>query len=93
MIPYTLVELGCWLIAGAMASWLFVVAWNPGPLGLLGDWIIGPAGSLLGGLLCALILGQPLDSLAWWFSIPAAYAGALGASALLRFAGRARRSA
>jgi uncharacterized membrane protein YeaQ/YmgE (transglycosylase-associated protein family) len=88
-----LVQVAGWLIAGAMASWL-VYTLRPGRQGLgpWVDWVAGPVGALLGGLILVPVTGQRLEQIDWWLSIPAAYAGALVVILFLRILLRARPS-
>jgi uncharacterized membrane protein YeaQ/YmgE (transglycosylase-associated protein family) len=62
------------LAVGLLAGWIAGLIWKGKGFGLLGNLIIGVAGSFIGGFLFRLI-GLPHGTIIW--SIVAALAGAL----------------
>lgn len=58
MLWFILVLLFIGFIVGAIARFLVP---GPDPMGLLGTWFLGVAGSLLGGFLGYVILGADID--------------------------------
>ncbi len=58
MLWFILVLLGVGLIIGAIAR---LVVPGPDPIGLFGTWLLGVAGSLVGGFLGYVLFGADLD--------------------------------
>lgn len=85
-----LVSVVSWLIAGGVASWLASATAPQGAITLPLDWVAGPVGALLGAAILAVVTGRALDTLDWWFSIPAAFLAAVLAIGLFRIVLRAR---
>jgi uncharacterized membrane protein YeaQ/YmgE (transglycosylase-associated protein family) len=87
------VQVASWLIAGAVASWLVSALAGVGRLGMLVDWLLGPAVALLAGWLLALLTQHPVEALDWWFSIPVAFVGAIVVISVFRILSHAHPNA
>ncbi len=58
MLWFILILLGVGLVIGAIARLLVP---GPDPMGLVGTWLLGIAGSLVGGFLGYVLLGADID--------------------------------
>lgn len=58
MLWFILILLGVGLLIGAIARLLVP---GPDPMGVLGTWALGVAGSLVGGFLGYVLLGADID--------------------------------
>ena len=73
------------IIAGAFAK---VVVPGEGPGGIIGDFIVGIVGALLGGFIFREVVGHSLYG--WWGSTLVAFIGAVVLLLILRTLGRRR---